>query len=79
MQEVEQQLLQQSRLDLTISNKDLHSFVAQVDQDSYLHMEGAKDKLWEQYQEDSDEYIRARERHDTMDGCKIKDVMQRKV
>ena len=77
-QEMEQELLH-LRLDLTVSNREFLAFMAQVDMSVYLHMNGAKDKLWEQYEKDPDEYVRVRERHDMMDGCKIKDAMQRKV
>ena len=77
--DLEQQQQLQRQRDLTIRDRDLQTFIAQTDPESYLHMEDAKDKLWELHQENSDEYYRARESHDTMDGCKVKDAMQRKV
>ena len=70
----QQQQLQRQR-ELTIRDRDLKNFVAETDPDSYLHMEDARDKLWDLHQQDSEEYYRARDRQYNMDRCKVKDVM----
>ena len=77
-QEKELELLH-LRIDLTISKREYLAFMTEIDMSLYLHSNGAKDKLWEQYEKDPEEYERARERLDMMDGCKITDAMQRKV
>jgi hypothetical protein len=79
MQDVEMVQQQRLAMDLNVKDRDYQAFVEQTSPESYMHMEDARDKLWEQLKTDPDEYYRARDRHDTTNGCKVKDAMHRKV